>query len=771
MKKYLFLIALLIPFFTNAQLGVLIDAAQNYNDINIVNNNSRQVTPLKVNTTITKVLDALKYIDTANKFNQALTWNIKGNAGTIDATNFIGTTDNVPFNIRVNNVRSGRIDRIRHQVLLGYQAGLNITGSYNVAFGQEALMNCTLPNSYNTAVGDAALKATSTGEGNTAIGMSSMALNTTGSFNTALGAFTMSDNKGTRNIAIGYAAASNMDIGSDNVLIGSNVANLNTTGSKNIFIGRNAGSINTIGSNNTIIGNIATLGANNLTNATAIGANAQVNASNSLVFGSINGINGATSGTNAGFGTTTPTERLHIVGNLKIENGSQGFGKFLKSDADGVSIWATPPIPTLQDVLIAGSNFSQNNTINIGAYNFNITGDGAIGINSNMNDIDLSGQNVNINSNLQVTNTSNFSGEGILASKFDYATNIGASFTIRSLIDKGYADSIAALKLNIIDAYDDEKAQDAIGPMVDPTLIYNDGLPSLGRAAINGDITIAAGSNTAAITAGVIVNADINAGAAIDATKLIDGSISNTELGFINTLNANAQTQFNNINTNKVTKGGDTGPLMIGTNTADNLEFMAGNNNRWRITPNGGLLRTFTSSSFGFHLGGTGLGSMIVLGDTFALQSPYVYARENGGLDSDQWEFYAQKGYFIRTGTDGSTSNLNVAQNGSVCIGTETPIAATKLTIVGATNLAGNLIQTGNTTQTGILDITGNAAISGFIRYKNSATPSSPAVGECNEYVKGGKKIWQYNDGGTIRYKYLDLSGIGVTIVHTLVAP
>ncbi len=54
---------------------------------------------------------------------------------------------------------------------------------------------------------------------------------------------------------------------------------------------------------------------------------------------------------------------------------------------------------------------------------------------------------------------------------------------------------------------------------LDTTLAMN-GSQVLGRAAISGDITIAAASNTAAITAGVIVNADINASAAIDLSKL-----------------------------------------------------------------------------------------------------------------------------------------------------------------------------------------------------------------------------------------------------------
>src|ERR1019366_6772505 len=37
-------------------------------------------------------------------------WTLSGNSGTVDGTNFIGTTDNMPFNIRVNNQPAGRRD-------------------------------------------------------------------------------------------------------------------------------------------------------------------------------------------------------------------------------------------------------------------------------------------------------------------------------------------------------------------------------------------------------------------------------------------------------------------------------------------------------------------------------------------------------------------------------------------------------------------------------------------------------------------------------------
>jgi hypothetical protein len=89
---------------------------------------------------------------------------------------------------------------------------------------------------------------------------------------------------------------------------------LNESGSDNSFFGRNAGDINTTGSRNTIIGAFADLGANNLTNATAIGFRATVTQSNTLVLGSVNGQNSATADTKVGIGTTAPVAALHVRG-------------------------------------------------------------------------------------------------------------------------------------------------------------------------------------------------------------------------------------------------------------------------------------------------------------------------------------------------------------------------------------------------------------------------------------------------------------------------
>ena len=58
------------------------------------------------------------------------------------------------------------------------------------------------------------------------------------------------------------------------------------------------------------------MGSSELTNATALGSQAFVTQNNSLVLGSINGINGASADTNVGIGLTAPQSRLDVAGNI-----------------------------------------------------------------------------------------------------------------------------------------------------------------------------------------------------------------------------------------------------------------------------------------------------------------------------------------------------------------------------------------------------------------------------------------------------------------------
>lgn len=55
---------------------------------------------------------------------------------------------------------------------------------------------------------------------------------------------------------------------------------------------------------------------------------------------------------------------------------------------------------------------------------------------------------------------------------------------------------------------------------------------------------------------------------------------------------------------------------------------------------------------------------------------------------------------------------------------------------------------------------------------KQSTNPSAPTQdADGNLYIKDGKLVIQYDDGGTVRYKVLDLTGTGVTWTHTTTAP
>jgi trimeric autotransporter adhesin len=165
---------------------------------------------------------------------------------------------------------------------------------------------------------------------------------TTGKNNTASGGHALfSNTAGGNNTADGGAALDNNTTGGGNTASGFGALLSTTTGSNNTGLGWFAGcggvcAIDSAGSNNTFIGAFASGPAESsgLNNATAIGANAQVTASNSMVLGSINGVNEGTASTNVGIGTTAPTTTLHVVSSSTYQpvliQTSSGFGTWLE---------------------------------------------------------------------------------------------------------------------------------------------------------------------------------------------------------------------------------------------------------------------------------------------------------------------------------------------------------------------------------------------------------------------------------------------------------
>jgi hypothetical protein len=113
------------------------------------------------------------------------------------------------------------------------------------------------------------------------------------------------------NSAFGYGAGQNNTTGYNNSFFGSSAGVFSTTGSNNVFFGARAGQSNRSEDDNSLIGALSDSAAG-ITNATAIGCRAKVTQSNSLILGSINGVNGATADTDVGIGTTSPSYRLHI---------------------------------------------------------------------------------------------------------------------------------------------------------------------------------------------------------------------------------------------------------------------------------------------------------------------------------------------------------------------------------------------------------------------------------------------------------------------------
>ena len=163
---------------------------------------------------------------------------------------------------------------------VGYQAGKNLSGTGNVAFGPQALLGLTsgtINGGYNIAMGYQPMWEIQTGDKNLAIGFEAMQMIRTGTSNIAVGNETMKevDDGADYNITLGYQAgyyignndnvaigyramkgstSSGSNTGSKNIAIGYTAMESYTTATDNVAIGRNALADVTTGSNNIAIG-------------------------------------------------------------------------------------------------------------------------------------------------------------------------------------------------------------------------------------------------------------------------------------------------------------------------------------------------------------------------------------------------------------------------------------------------------------------------------------------------------------------------------------
>ena len=200
-------------------------------------------------------------------------------------------------------------------------AGSGVSGIENTGLGTYTLTYNTTGKS-NTAMGLGALFANQTGNGNVGIGTRALANAQNYHYNIAIGDSAMYGNNANGNLAVGTFSMRGNNIGEYNTATGNFALMYNSNGNRNVALGDSALYNNTNGSTNTGIGYKAITGGSGNTNSTAIGANAIVNQDNSMVLGSISGLNGATANTKVGIGTSTPDSIFSVFDNFLV--GSTG---------------------------------------------------------------------------------------------------------------------------------------------------------------------------------------------------------------------------------------------------------------------------------------------------------------------------------------------------------------------------------------------------------------------------------------------------------------
>ena len=274
----------------------------------------------------------------------------------------------------------------------GYAGNSNTTGNNNSFFGASAGYSNTTGN-FNSFFGGAAGYSNTTGVYNSFFGTAAGYLNTTGYYNSFFGGYAgYSNTTGYYNSFFGGSAGYSNTTGYYNSFFGAYAGYSNTTGYYNSFFGRtpatptrpgtpipflgntpatptrpgtpipfladSAGQSNTVENYNTFVGYRANLdgATDSVTNATAIGSRAYVAQSNSLVLGSIAGVNSATSNVNVGIGTPAPARQLHLKGDNAV------FRMDRSTDTAAFMLVRTDAGGTPQKTFVVGTNASGANT-------------------------------------------------------------------------------------------------------------------------------------------------------------------------------------------------------------------------------------------------------------------------------------------------------------------------------------------------------------------------------------------------------------------------
>ena len=206
---------------------------------------------------------------------------------------------------------------------------------------------------------------------------------------------------------------------------------------------------------------------------------------------------------------------------------------------------------------------------------------------------------------------------------------------------------------------------------------------------------------SAKITDGAIVNADINASAAIDTTKIHDGTISNTEFGYLNGVSSNIQDQLD-------AKGASNANLTaIGNLSKTDGNLIVGNGSTW-VAENGSTAR----ASLGLGTISTQAANSVAIsgGTITGLGSPSASSDAATKVYVDNLVTGLKTRIITRVATTGNINLTNALENGD--------------TLDGITLATGNKVlvkdQT-DATENGIYDVVASGAASRNTDYNTVA--------------------------------------------------
>lgn len=220
-------------------------------------------------------------------------------------------------------------------VAIGYKSMYNnVSGEYNIAVGSES-GNAGNDNigigykSLNTntvdlqiGIGSNSLQKLSTGIYNTSLGYNSGLNLLSGDYNSIMGSNALSLNAGNINNTAFGSNAQIQSTGNNNTAVGYNAMSAANSLTKSLAVGANAMSNGAGEDENIAIGYNANI-APGVINGIAIGANAYAGTDNCIILGSVAGVNGATTTTQVGIGTSSP----HESAILEVKtNGNYAFG-------------------------------------------------------------------------------------------------------------------------------------------------------------------------------------------------------------------------------------------------------------------------------------------------------------------------------------------------------------------------------------------------------------------------------------------------------------